>query len=232
MIRIFPSSRLGRLRLGALLLTFGLLIGTHRHECVFLLDRSPVLYRYLSYLPKEGDILFQSLPHGAEVDTIEGITHSPYSHCGVVLRDSKQHWVVIEALFNVHETPLILWMLRGREGRFTAYRLDGRYNSFLPKFKKELLGYQGRFYDFDYDMTDDRALYCSDLIYLSFLKASGEKMGSLQRLGDLDWKPYESFIRAQQGGKLPLSRWMITPAFLAEAHQLHQVYPPLKGLNR
>ena len=216
---------MSRFRLVALVLIFILLVAIHRREVAFLIDRSPVLYRYLAYSPKEGDVLFQSLPHGAEVDAIEGMTHSPYSHCGVVLRDSKRHWMVIEALYNVHETPLILWMLRGREGRFTAYRLRKKYDALIPKFKEALLGYQGRLYDFDYNMSDDRELYCSDLVYLSFLKASGEKMGSLQRLGDLEWKPYEGFIRAQQGGKLPLSRWMITPAFLAQASQFHQVYP-------
>jgi hypothetical protein len=62
------------------------------------------------------------------------------------------------------------------------------------------------------------------LVYLAFDKASGEKMGTLEKLGDLDWKPYEHFIQSEQGGRLPLDRVMITPASLAHAPQLHEVY--------
>ena len=58
-----------------------------------------------------------------------------------------------------------------------------------------------------------------------FDKASGEKMGKLEKLGDLDWKPFESFIKSEQHGALPLDRTMITPASLARAPQLHEVYP-------
>jgi hypothetical protein len=72
-------------------------------------------------------------------------------------------------------------------------------------------------------MTNDHTVYCSDLVYLAFGKASGEKMGLLEKLRDLDWKPYESFIRSDQAGSLPLDRVMITPASLARAPQLHQV---------
>jgi hypothetical protein len=49
-------------------------------------------------------------------------------------------------------------------------------------------------------------------------------MGRLQKLGDLDWKPYAGFIMKEQLGNLPLDRVMITPASLASAPQLHEVY--------
>ena len=170
-------------------------------------------------------MLFQSLPHdGDVVDAIEGITHSPYSHCGVVLRSDKNEWVVVESIFNVHETPLFLWMIRGRGGDFTAYRLDPKYSEIIPEFKKDLLSYLGHPYDHDYDMTNGQAVYCSDLVYLAFYQASGEKMGKLEKLRDLDWKPYEQFIESVQGGRLPLDRVMITPAALAQAPQLHETY--------
>jgi hypothetical protein len=183
-----------------------------------------VLYYYFCYSPQEGDVVFQSLPHNDLADAIEGITQSPYSHCGVVIRNHKNQWVVIESIFNVHQTPLFLWEFRGRGAAFTAYRLDPKYLPLIPEFKKSLLTYTGRPYDFDYNMTDDRAVYCSDLVYLAFSKASGEKMGNLEKLGDLDWKPYEPFIKSEQGGALPLDRVMITPASLARAPQLHEVY--------
>jgi len=224
-MRFLPKSRAARIRLFALLLIFVLLGYFNREQCAFILSRAPVLYHYLRYSPQEGDVVFQSLPHGELVDAIEGITHSPYSHCGVVLRNDKHEWVVIESIFNVHETPLFLWIFRGRGGEFSAYRLDPKYSGSIPDFKKALLAYSGRPYDFDYDMTNDRFLYCSDLVYLAFDKASGEKMGQLEKLGDLDWKPFETFIKSEQQGALPLNRIMITPASLAHAPQLHEVYP-------
>lgn len=224
MIRFLPSNRIGRLRLVALLFVFALLAFLNRAQCSFLITRVPVVYYYFRYSPQEGDVVFQSLPHGDLVDAIEGITHSPYSHCGVVLLNDKNQWVVIESIFDVHETPLFLWMFRGRGGDFAAYRLDSKYSPLIPEFKKDLLSYMGRPYDFDYDMTNGLAVYCSDLVYLTFDKASGEKMGKLEKLGDLDWKPYEHFIQSEQGGKLPLDRVMITPASLARAPELHEVY--------
>ena len=224
-MRILPADKLGRIRLLVLITVFCALAVIYRSQCAFLINRSPVLFHYFAYHPQEGDIIFQSLPHGSEVDVIEGITHSPFSHCGVVLRDEKKHWSVIEAIYNVHQTPLFLWMLRGREGSFTVYRLNAPYASRIPAFKQRLINYTGRFYDFDYNMADDRELYCSDLIYLAFKKAAGSELGKVQKLDDLDWRPYQNFIRAQQGGNLPLFRVMITPAALALSPQLHQVYP-------
>ena len=181
MIPFLPSNRTERLRLFALMFVFALLAYFNREQCSVLITRVPVLYcYYFCYSPQEGDVVFQSLPHGDLVDAIEGITRSPCSHCGVVLRNDKNQWVVIESIYNVHETPLLSWMLRSRDGNFAAYRLDSKYSPLIPKFKKDLLSYMGRPYDFDYDMTNGQSVYCSDLVYLAFDKASGEKMGTLE----------------------------------------------------
>jgi hypothetical protein len=207
-----------------MLCIFAILGFFYANQCFFLLTRIPGLYYFFRYSPQEGDVVFQSLPRGDLVNAIEGITHSPYSHCGVVLRDEKNQWVVVESIFNVHETPLFLWEFRGRGARFTAYRLDPKYSPFIPEFKKDLLTYLGHPYDYDYDMTNGNAVYCSDLVYLAFDKASGEKMGNLEKLRDLDWKPYKDFIKTEENGGLPLDRVMITPASLARAPQLKEVY--------
>jgi len=215
MIRILPKTRSDKLRIALVFCAF-LVVAYFAHVQDY--------YYYFRYSPKEGDIIFQSLPHNDLVDAIEGITHSPYSHCGVVLRDKNGVWVVIEALGPVNETPLLGWIKRGRGGDFTVYRLDSKYSPLIPVFKEDLLSYMGHPYDFNYDMTNGQAVYCSDLVYLAFDKASGEKMGVLEKLGDLDWKPYEHFIQTEQGGLLPLDRVMITPASLARAQQLHELY--------
>ncbi|XHR28072.1 MAG: YiiX/YebB-like N1pC/P60 family cysteine hydrolase [Chthoniobacteraceae bacterium] len=216
-MKCFPSSRAARLRLLALVVVLAVI------SYVFHVQSALYL---LSYHPREGDILFQSLPHDPLVDAIEGVTHSPYSHCGVVIK-SGDHWVVIESIFDVHETPLLRWLTRGRSGGFAAYRLDSRFEKAIPNFKKELLAYTGYPYDFDYSLSD-QAIYCSELPYKAFKKATGEELGKIEALGDLDWKPYNGFIKSVQG-KVPLEREMITPVSLAKAHQLKEVFR--KGID-
>ena len=223
-MRLLPSSRIGIIRLFVLVLVFAVIAIAHRDDCWFLLSRIPLLYRYFLYSPREGDIVFQSLPHSDLVDAIEGTTHSPYSHCGVVLRDEENRWVVIESVTNVHETPLLLWLLRGRGGNFAAYRLDPRFAPDISKFKAALLADLGQPYDFSYDMKKSGAFYCSDLVYLAFQKATGEGLGAPESLRELDWQPYRAFITSDAEGKLPLDRVMITPVRLSRAPQLHKVY--------
>ena len=223
-MRLLPEKRIARIRLLILFFIFALLAYFNRTQCLLLITRIPLIYAYFRYSPQEGDVVFQSLPHGDLVDAIEGITHSPWSHCGVVLLNDKKQWVVIESIMNVHETPLLLWMLRCRDDNFAAYRIDPKYSAKIPEFKQDLLSYMGRPYDFDYNITNGYSVYCSDLVYLAFDKISGQKMGKLEKLGDLDWKPYEHFIKSEAGGTLPLNRTMITPASLAQAPQLHEVY--------
>ena len=66
------------------------------------------------YTPQEGDVAFQSLPHNPLIDTIEGSTGSPYSHCGIV-HQAGAEWKVIEAIGPVKETSLTAWEMQGRD---------------------------------------------------------------------------------------------------------------------
>ena len=174
------------------------------------------------YKPQEGDVVFQSLPHNPLIDAIEGATDSPFSHCGILHR-TKDGWVVIEAIGPVKETALAAWIMQGREKKYTAYRLREKYRSKVPAFIQAAQGYEGRPYDIHYDM-DDEAIYCSELIYKSFRTVTGEEMGHLQMLGQLNWMPYSAVIQQIEGGKLPLERKMITPRALSEAPQLEKVF--------
>ena len=74
------------------------------------------------YSPREGDLVFQSLPQDDLVKMIEGSTHSAYSHCGIVVKDGSG-WAVLEAVGPVKETGLGEWIGRGRAQAFAVYRL-------------------------------------------------------------------------------------------------------------
>ncbi len=174
------------------------------------------------YAKQEGDILFQSLPHGELVDAIEGITRSPWSHCGVLIqRDGK--WVVVEALGEVRETPLSDWIVRSRGGHFAARRVKGLTPSDRQHLKDALARFMGRPYDFSY-APDDKAIYCSELVYKAYETASHRSLGQWQKLGELNWKPFEGFVRQMEGGALPLGRPMITPAAVADCGELERVH--------
>ena len=174
-----------------------------------------------NYTLQEGDIVFQSIPHNPLVDLIEGATGSPYSHCGIVQRTARG-WNVIEALSLVTETPLQSWIARGRAGRFTVYRLKPEYRTKIPAMLAAARTYEGLPYDIRYEF-DDAKLYCSELVFKAFRKATGEALGRLQKLAELNWKPYVAIIRAIEGGSVPLDREMITPRAITEAPQLEKV---------
>jgi hypothetical protein len=214
MLKLAPGSKAGKIRL-AVLLSLLLLV---------LVDLIAIpCYWTRKYQPREGDFIFQSLIKSELVRLIEGTTHSPFSHVGILKRNDAGHWVVIESMGTVHETPLWQFIARGRRDHFAVYRLKAGFTRYIPGFVTEMRKYYGRPYDFRYDMDDD-FIYCSELPYKAFLTVAGIPLGKLNSLGDLDWKPYEKTIRKMDDGRLPLDRKLISPINLAHAEQLDIVF--------
>jgi hypothetical protein len=175
-----------------------------------------------TYEPREGDVIFQSLPHNPLIDAIEGCSDSPYSHCGIVKRNGDA-WAVVQAIGPVCQTEVKSFLSQGRDGSYSVFRLKEAYQPKVSAFISAALGYEGRPYDIHYDL-DDGAIYCSELIYKAFQTATGEEMGELQRLGDLRWQPHVQVIKQIEDGNVPLERKMITPRKLSEAKQLVKVF--------
>ncbi len=208
-----PRTRVGKIRLACLVL---ILVG------VAIFSKAQVLLYYGLYSPREGDIVFQSLPKGELVDAIEGVTESKFSHCGVVLRDGNR-WVVVESILSVRKTPLLTWLQRGKNAGFAVYRLRPEFSMHISDFKANLIKFLDFPYDYSFEMSD-HSIYCSELIYDAFEQTTAEKMGTLETLGDLNWQPYEENIRALAGNTLPLDRVMITPVSLSKATQIQPVF--------
>ncbi len=176
-----------------------------------------------TYRPREGDVVFQSLPHGELVAAIEGITESPLSHCGVVMKNADGRWVVHEAIGVVRETPLYLWIVRGRGARLDVWRWRAIDGADLATLRVALVKYAGKSYDYRY-APDDTEIYCSELVFKAYRDAYGVEFGAWEKLGDLRWRPHEKFIREMEGGALPLGRPMITPVGLTRSPELAKVY--------
>ena len=174
------------------------------------------------YAAEEGDIVFQSLPHAPLVDAIEGVTQSPWSHCGIVVRDGDD-WAVLEAVGPVMVTSFKSWVKHSRDGRFAAYRLKDRPENLVARMIAAARSFLGRPYDIHYRM-DDEAIYCSELVQKAFMQATGRPLGRARRLGDMNWQPFEAFIREIEGGALPLDREIISPQALTESPEVAKVY--------
>ena len=173
------------------------------------------------YTKHEGDIVFQSLPRNDLADAIEGISESPWSHCGVLVREGGK-WMVAEAIGTVHLTPFHRWVQRSRHCRFAAYRVNAMTDADAPRLRHALDEFMGRPYDFHY-APDDSAIYCSELVFKAFERGLGVKVGEWQRLQDLNWRPFETFIRSMEDGALPLEREMVTPVALTRSPLVHRV---------
>jgi len=173
------------------------------------------------YKPAVGDCLFQSLHRGILVNAIEKLTESPYSHCGMVVQKDGQ-WHVIEGIGPVREIPLKKWIAQGRDGKFDAYRPTDWFTAKLPKVVAESRKFLGLPYDIRY-RPDDSAIYCSELIYKAYHRATGVWLGRPFRLGDLDWKPYEPLIISIEGS-VPLDRKIIAPVAIARSEHMKLVH--------
>lgn len=205
-MKIIPTSRAGRIRCTIILLCFVGLLGAYR------MDR---VARYFLSDKHEGDILFQSLPHADLVDAIEGISRSEWSHCGILVKHNGR-WQVAEAIDVVHYTPLYTWVTRGRGSKIAAYRLTQSPADASAKINTGINKLLGRPYDFRY-APEDSEIYCSELVYKVYDRELNLPVGTWERLGDLNWKPYEPFIRQMENGNLPLDRPMITPVALTRS---------------
>jgi len=186
-----------------------------------------------NYKPQEGDVIFQPLHKVDLVVAIEGCTNSNFSHCGVVIKQDNE-FAVIESLGFVKITPLNKFLAQSRDGVYEIYRLKNEYQTpeISTKYRNALLSFINFPYDTRYRM-DDEFIYCSELPYKAFYLATGEKMGQLQKLGDMNWKPYAETIQKYEGGPVPLEREMITPVNLSKATQLSHVFSSnLTTLNR
>jgi hypothetical protein len=87
--------------------------------------------------------------------------------------------------------------------------------------------FAGKPYDVRYRM-DDEFIYCSELLYKAFKAATSEELGKPDRLGDLNWKPFEETIRKYEQGDPPLDRRIITPVGITRATQLKLVFESTK----
>lgn len=160
---------------------------------------------------RDGDIIFQT-SRSAQSAAIQRATHSPYSHVGLVfIRDSKLF--VYEAIATVRYTPLDQWISRGVGGHYVVKRLKRPLTSGdVAKLHRTAEAFEGRPYDLYFEWSDQR-IYCSELVWKTYDRALGIKLGELQKLRefDLDDAAVRAKMRERYGSQVPLDEPVISP---------------------
>ncbi|MBC3540446.1 YiiX family permuted papain-like enzyme [Rufibacter sediminis] len=164
---------------------------------------------------QNGDLIFHT-SRSAQSQAIQLATKSKYSHCGIVYREGENYFVY-EAVQPVSTTPLARWIARGEGGHFVVKRLKNAHEvlspSALAKMKQEGEKLAGKDYDLTFEWSDDK-IYCSELIWKVYQRATGLEIGKLEKLKDFDLtaKPVQAKMRERYGHNIPLEEKVISPA--------------------
>jgi uncharacterized protein YycO len=172
---------------------------------------------------KEGDFIFQTST-SSQSKAIQAATGSTYSHCGLIYKEGNDFYVY-EAVQPVKRTALAAWVARGRNGKYVIKRLKNAGQVLTPavvkKMKKVSEQFKGKDYDLTFEWTDDR-IYCSELIWKVYQRATGIEIGKLQQLKefDLTGEAVKKKMKERYGNKVPFNEPVISPAAIFNSELL------------
>jgi hypothetical protein len=178
---------------------------------------------------RDGDLIFQESTSG-QSEMVRALTRSRWTHMGVIAK-TPTGMFVLEAASPVRMTSLARWIAHGRDGRYVVKRLRDADLKLTPdvvtKMTKLGATWQGRPYDLRF-RWDDQALYCSELAYKLYERATGIRIGTLQRASDmnLDDERVQRAIRKRfANATFDPAELVITPDSMFNDEQLVEVKP-------
>jgi uncharacterized protein YycO len=172
---------------------------------------------------KNGDLIFQTSLSG-QSKAIQAATHSKYSHCGLIYKDGNDFFV-FEAVQPVKRTPLEKWIARGENGKFVIKRLKNAEqvltSETLQKMKRVGEEFTGKNYDLTFEWSDNK-IYCSELIWKVYQRATGLEIGKLQKLSDFDLtnESVKKKMAERYGNKIPMNEIVISPSSIFDSELL------------
>jgi hypothetical protein len=174
---------------------------------------------------RDGDIIFHE-SRSSQSLAIQLATKSRYSHMGILYRDNGR-WFVYEAVQPVKLTPLADWTRRGKDGHFVVKRLrDPRAltPAVLARMRTSGERYRGKGYDLYFEWSDDR-IYCSELVWKIYKRATGLEIGKLQKLREFDLSndAVKKKMRERYGNRIPTNEPVISPAAMFDSKLLVEV---------
>lgn len=175
---------------------------------------------------RDGDIIFHT-SRSSQSAAIQRATHSRYSHMGLILHRGGQPFV-FEAVSTVKFTPLAQWIARGERSHYAVKRwrdADTRLDAAgVARLRDAATTMAGRSYDLTFEWSD-RRVYCSELVWKTYERAFGVRLGETQRLGDFDLTDaaVKAKLRERYGTKLPLQETVISPQAMFDSALLTTV---------
>jgi len=175
---------------------------------------------------KNGDLIFQTSLSG-QSKAIQLATKSKYSHCGLIYKDGNDFYV-FEAIQPVKRTPLDKWIARGQDGKYVIKRLKNADQVLTPttltKMKQVGDKFNGKNYDLTFEWSDDK-IYCSELIWKIYQRATGIEIGKLEKLSDFDLtnEAVKKKMKERYGDKIPTEEIVISPASIFDSELLTTV---------
>jgi uncharacterized protein YycO len=172
---------------------------------------------------KDGDLIFQTSLSG-QSKAIQLATKSKYSHCGLIYKGDSGYYV-FEAVQPVKVTSLDKWVARGKDEKFVIKRLKNVDQILTPtalrKMKLEGEKFNGKNYDLAFEWSDEK-IYCSELIWKIYQRATGIEIGRLQKLSDFDLtnEAVKKKMKERYGDNIPLNENVISPAAIFDSELL------------
>ena len=175
---------------------------------------------------KNGDLIFQT-SLSRQSKAIQLATKSKYSHCGLIYKEGNKFYV-FEAVQPVKRTPLDKWIARGQDGKYVIKRLKNADQFLTPealrKMKQVGNQFNGKNYDLTFEWSDDK-MYCSELIWKIYQRATGIEIGKLEKLSDFDLtnEDVKQKVKERYGDKIPTNEIVISPAAIFDSELLTTV---------
>jgi uncharacterized protein YycO len=172
---------------------------------------------------KNGDLIFHTSRSG-QSNAIQLATKSKYSHCGLIYKDGNDCYV-FEAVQPVKRTSLDSWIARGQDGKYVIKRLKNADQVLTPttliKMKQVGGQFNGKNYDRTFEWSDDR-IYCSELIWKIYERATGIEIGKLEKLSNFDLtnEAVLKIMKERYGNKIPTEEIVISPASIFDSELL------------
>ena len=189
---------------------------------LFTLFVSTILFAQESEI-QNGDLIFQT-SLSEQSKAIQLATKSEFSHCGIIFKEGNDYYV-FEAIQPVKSTPLDKWIARGKNGEYVIKRLKNAEQVLTPttisKMKQVGDEFRGKNYDLTFEWSDDK-IYCSELIWKIYQRATGIEIGNLEKLSDFDLTSdaVKKKMNERYGNKIPLNEIVISPASIFNSELL------------
>ena len=180
-----------------------------------------LLWANTSY--QTGDIIFH-VSKSQQSLGIQKATKSRYSHMGLIVNKDGKAWV-LEAVQPVKYTALQQWIDRGVERHYVVKR----FKTNLTVQQKQTLiknaeQYLGQPYDLYFEL-DNRALYCSEIVWKAYHDALGIELASLSKLKQFNLSSPEvkQLMQQRYGQNIPLNETVIAPQAIFASTALVEV---------